>query len=101
MGPLGWPKARWRSAGLKLDGDLPVYWPIPRGDPQCAERATIASQLNNSREPITLFELQAGLGHHSRETTQHYARITPTTLAKAYSDAGYFARNVRTVEVFI
>src|SRR5258708_21596247 len=32
-GTLGWPKARWRSAGLKLDGDLPVYWTIPRGDP--------------------------------------------------------------------
>jgi hypothetical protein len=71
------------------------------GPVACAERATIASQLNNAREPITLFELQAGLGHHSRETTQHYARITPTTLAKAYSDAGYFARNVRTVGVLI
>ena len=28
-------------------------------------------------------------------------RITPTTLATAYRDAGYFARNVRTVEVLI
>jgi len=26
---------------------------------------------------MTLFELQAGLGHASPETTQHYARITP------------------------
>jgi integrase len=49
---------------------------------------------------MTLFELQAWLGHRSPETTQHYARITPTTLAKAYNDAGYFARNVRTIEVF-
>jgi hypothetical protein len=50
---------------------------------------------------MTLFELQAWLGHRSPETTQHYARITPTTLAKAYRDAGYFARNVRTVQVLI
>jgi integrase len=64
-------------------------------------RATIASQLYNAKEPMTLFELQAWLGHRSAETTQYYARITPTTLAKAYTDAGYFARNVRTVEVLI
>jgi integrase len=64
-------------------------------------RATIASQLYNAKEPMTLFELQAWLGHRSPETTQHYARITPTTLAEAYQDAGYFARNVRTVEVLI
>ncbi len=64
-------------------------------------RATIASQLYNAKEPMTLFELQAWLGHRSPETTQHYARITPTTLAKAYSDAGYFARNVRTIEVLL
>src|SRR2546423_9442968 len=50
---------------------------------------------------MTLFELQAWLGHRSPESTQHYARITPTTLAKAYNDAGYFARNVRTIEVLI
>ena len=56
-------------------------------------------QPASAKEPITLFELQAWLGPHSRETTQHYARISPPTVAKAYSDAGYFARNVRTDEV--
>ena len=50
---------------------------------------------------MTLFELQAWLGHRSPETTQYDARITPTTLAKAYTDADYFARNVRTIEVLI
>jgi integrase len=64
-------------------------------------RATIASQLYNAKEPMTLFELQAWLGHRSPETTQYYARIAPTTLAKAYTDAGYFARNVRTIAVLI
>ena len=64
-------------------------------------RATIASQLYNAKEPMTLFELQAWLGHRSPETTQHYAAITPNTLTKAYADAGYFARNVRTIEVLI
>jgi hypothetical protein len=46
-------------------------------------------------------ELQAWLGHRSPESTQHYAKITPNTLAKAYNDAGYFARNVRTIEVLV
>ena len=64
-------------------------------------RATIASQLYNAKEPMTLFELQAWLGHRSPETTQYYARITPTALAKAYTDAGYFARNLRTIAVLI
>ena len=63
-------------------------------------RATIATQLYNAKEPMTLFELQAWLGHRSPAATQHYAKIAPTTLAKAYADAGYFARNVRSIEVF-
>ncbi len=64
-------------------------------------RATIATQLYNAKDPMTLFELQAWLGHRSPHSTQHYARITPTTLTKAYRDAGYFARNVRAIEVLV
>lgn len=64
-------------------------------------RSTIASQLYNAKEPMTLFELQAWLGHRSPDTTQHYAKITPNTLAKAYRDAGYFARNIRTIEILV
>jgi len=64
-------------------------------------RATIASQLYNAKEPMTLFELQGWLGHRSPLSTQHYTQITPTRLAQAYADAGYFARNLRTVEVLI
>ena len=64
-------------------------------------RTTIASQLCNAKEPMTLFELQAWLGHASPETTQHYAKITPNTLTRAYQDAGYFERNVRTIEVLL
>ncbi|MFF6980211.1 hypothetical protein ACFZAV_21320 [Streptomyces sp. NPDC008343] len=48
---------------------------------------------------MTLFELQEWLGHRTPEATAHYAKITPNTLARAYNDAGYFAGNVRTVEV--
>ncbi|OIJ94979.1 hypothetical protein [Streptomyces monashensis] len=36
-----------------------------------------------------------------QEATAHYAKITPHTLARAYDDAGYFARNVRTIEVLV
>ncbi|MFJ1551534.1 tyrosine-type recombinase/integrase [Streptomyces sp. NPDC088246] len=64
-------------------------------------RSTIASQLYNAKVPMTLFELQAWLGHRSPEATQHYAEITPNALARAYSDAGYFERNVRTIEVLV
>jgi integrase len=64
-------------------------------------RATIASQLYNAKDPMSLFELQAWLGHSSPESTRHYAQITPTTLARAYSDAGYFQRNLRTIEVLL
>ncbi len=64
-------------------------------------RSTIASQLYNAKEPMTLFELQAWLGHRTPNTTQHYAKITPNTLSKAYFEAGYFARNVRAIEVLV
>ena len=64
-------------------------------------RSTIASQLYNAKEPMTLFELQAWLGHRNPSSTQHYAKISPNTLTKAYTEAGYFARNLRTIEVLI
>ncbi|WP_406116359.1 hypothetical protein [Streptomyces sp. NBC_01014] len=48
---------------------------------------------------MTLFELQAWLGHRSPQSTQYYAKITPNTLSKAYSEVGNFERNVRTIEV--
>jgi integrase len=51
-------------------------------------RSTIASQLYNAKEPMTLFELQAWLGHRSPQSTQHYTQITPTRLTQAYADAG-------------
>ena len=64
-------------------------------------RSTIASQLFNAKEPMTLFELQEWLGHATPTATQHYAKITPTKLAKSYSDAGYFTRNLRAIEVLV
>jgi hypothetical protein len=64
-------------------------------------RSTIATQLFNAKEPMSLFELQEWLGHRSPASTQHYAKVTPTRLAKSYRDAGYFDRNIRTVDVLI
>jgi integrase len=37
-------------------------------------RSTTATQLYNAKEPMTLFELQAWLGHRSPNTTQHCRR---------------------------
>ena len=64
-------------------------------------RATIASQLYNAREPLSLFELQEWLGHRRPQSTQSYAKISPTKLMKSYNAAGYFERNLRTIEVLV
>jgi len=64
-------------------------------------RATIATQLYNAREPLSLFELQEWLGHRSPISTQSYAKISPTKLARSYNAAGYFERNLRTIEVLV
>ncbi len=64
-------------------------------------RSTIATQLFNSKDPMSLFELQEWLGHRLPSSTQRYAKITPTKLLKSYSDAGYFHRNLRAIEVLI
>ena len=64
-------------------------------------RATIASQLVNTRNPLSLFELQQWLGHQTPNATQHYVSLTPTKLAQSYREAGYFDRNLRTISVLI
>lgn len=64
-------------------------------------RSTIASQLYNAKQPLSLFELQAWLGHRSPNSTQYYAKITPTKLSKAYNEAGYFERNLRSIDILI
>lgn len=51
-------------------------------------RSTLASLLFNAKHPLSLFQLQAFLGHRSLSSTQQYAQITPTTLAKAVVEAG-------------
>ncbi|WP_211228511.1 hypothetical protein [Glycomyces tenuis] len=50
---------------------------------------------------MTLFQLQAWLGHRSPQSPQFYAKLTPAPLTQAYEDAGYFERNLRTIEVLI
>ena len=79
---------------------------IPRSDARGnisshRARSTIASQLFNAKEPMSLFELQAWLGHRSPVTTQHYVAFTPTRLASAYTEAHYFQRNLRMMDVLI
>ena len=64
-------------------------------------RSTIATQLFNAREPMSLFEVQAWLGHKNPSSTQHYAKINPSKLTKSYEKAGYFERNIRAIEVLI
>ena len=47
---------------------------------------------------LSLFEVQAWLGHKNPSTTQHYAKINPSKLTKSYEKAGYFERNIRAIE---
>jgi integrase len=79
---------------------------LPRSDARGSitshrARSTIATQLFNAKEPLSLFELQEWLGHRSPHATQYYARITPAKLARSYEQAGYFGRNLRVIEVLI
>ena len=64
-------------------------------------RSTIASQLFNAKEPMSLFELQKWLGHKWAYSTEYYLKVSATRLVNAYRDAEYFARNVRAIEVLI
>lgn len=64
-------------------------------------RATIASLLYNAKNPVSLFQLQEFLGHRNLSSTQHYAKVSPTKLAKAYVDTGYLETLTHTVKVLI
>ena len=64
-------------------------------------RATIATQLFNAKEGLSLFELQEWMGHRSPQSTQHYAKISATKMARSYAQAGYFERNLRAIDVLI
>jgi hypothetical protein len=50
---------------------------------------------------MSLFELQAWLGHRSPQATQRYVQLTLARLTQAYADAEYFKRNLRRIEVLI
>ncbi|GER89890.1 hypothetical protein KDW_40520 [Dictyobacter vulcani] len=50
---------------------------------------------------MSLFELQEWLGHRYASSTQHYAKVKLTKLAKSFTQAGYFERNIRVVEVLL
>jgi hypothetical protein len=64
-------------------------------------RATITSQLYNAREPMTVLDLKEWLGHRHLSSTEHYVKTSPTRLAQAYGQAGYFERNRRMIDVLI
>jgi integrase len=64
-------------------------------------RATIATQLYNAKEGMSLTELQAWLGHRVPGSTQHYVAVTPLKQAEAYAAAGYLTHNKRLIEVLI
>ena len=64
-------------------------------------RSTIATQLYNAKEPMSLMALKEWLGHRCLESTQWYATVSPDKLTQAYVDARYFDRNVAVVQVLL
>jgi hypothetical protein len=68
---------------------------VPQADSRGAltshrARATIATQLLNAREPLTLNDLQQWLDHKHPASTRYYAAILQRTLTAAYKKADYF-----------
>ena len=64
-------------------------------------RSTIISQLYNAREPMSIWDLKEWLGHRHLASTEYYIKPTPTKLAKSYTDAEYFKRNLRHIAVLV
>lgn len=64
-------------------------------------RSTIATQLYNAKEPMSLLALKEWLGHRCLASTQWYATVSPHKLTQAYVDARYFERNVAVVQVLL
>jgi hypothetical protein len=64
-------------------------------------RSTIASQLANARDPMSLFELMEWLGHKNPQSTVHYVKSSLARQAKQYEAAGYRDRNLRSISVLI
>lgn len=58
-------------------------------------RATMASALYNAPEGLTIGELGEWLGHKDLRSTQHYAKIQPTRLAKSIARANKNSRLIR------
>ena len=76
---------------------------IPRADERGAitshrARATLATLLYNAPEGLSILELMQWLGHKDPGTTQHYARVKPTRLAAAYTQA---ERTSRFIEALV
>jgi integrase len=64
-------------------------------------RSTIATQLYNAKQPMSLLALKEWLGHRRLESTQWYATVTPAKLTEAYLDTRYFERNVAVIQVLL
>ena len=58
----------------------------------------MASALYNAPDGLTISELGEWLGHKDLRSTQHYAKIQPTRLAKSIARAN---KNSRLIQVMI
>jgi len=61
-------------------------------------RSTIATALYNAPQGLSIGELGQWLGHKDVRSTQHYAKLHPTRLAKSIARAN---QNSRLVQVLV
>jgi hypothetical protein len=64
-------------------------------------RSTIATQLANADEPMTLFELKEWLGHGQVQSTVHYLHMRPERLRQSFEKADYFRQNIGRMRVLL
>ncbi len=64
-------------------------------------RSTIASQLYNAEKPLGLLELMEWLGHKKVDSVLAYAKTSHKKMARAYSEADYFRRNIGRITVLL
>ena len=79
---------------------------IPRSDARGnvtshRARSTIASQLSNSEEGMTLWEMKEWLGHIRLESTLHYVKPSALKLAKSFHKANDVSRSLRNLGFLI
>lgn len=64
-------------------------------------RATIATYLGNSENPMTLIQLMKWLGHQNPDSTRNYVQADISKMAVKVAEGSFFQQNLASVPVII